>query len=707
ISLRRISNFDSPTPIPKHARDVVQGVGQELSPPSSAASSRPGPSGRLWQLQPSGRLEKWRGHLRNGLLPICPLDRLLRRRRLRRLVVERSRGGSQSSSPPLAQMLSPTRRLSKHPQPHQFRRQTQQWIATNPKIAGYKAEEALSRLWEEQKELFRRWEEQQQQQQQTQTPSADSSESAPAILLTTESVNLVLQAWCRSNNGEIGAERAERLLHWMEDLSAAESVEPAWSPFLPQPDYQSYATVIDAWSRAAAYESANPSRSAADATESKSGGRVSQSTKAGFECAKRAEELLMHMQRMHERRLQTTEGGEGSDNYNSDVQPDTRVFDLVLAGWSGVHGGTKASAIRAMRILDLMQELHHAQSREAPEWHDVALSKVQPNLSTYKAVLTAWARAARTLEGPDRAEEILRHMLSLSKAGNLGAEILPDVECFHMVMNAHADAIRERRKGDDGSSSAERARKVTALLDWMELLSLRGRTAKIRPTTETYRIALSAWVWSHHVDAPREAEGILYRMINAGDEGEGGANSLAVGVVGGAKRPHESSSVRPETRDFNTLINCCSFARRVGADKSSQDDESMLRMQLEHEEVFDVAEGALQTLLSLPYVQPDSATFAGIIGRASTWFRIQMTETTASSSSSGWPIAPPQGTVPAPRRRPRRRSGCGPRRGPDASTPTCCDSFDTRFPRRKITFAFARSLRSIGGKISKSNDLAY
>ena len=37
------------------------------------------------------------------------------------------------------------------------------------------------------------------EQQQTGTSTA----SQPAILLTTESVNLVLHAWCLSNNGEV------------------------------------------------------------------------------------------------------------------------------------------------------------------------------------------------------------------------------------------------------------------------------------------------------------------------------------------------------------------------------------------------------------------------------------------------------------------------------------------------------------------------
>ena len=262
-----------------------------------------------------------------------------------------------------------------------------------------------------------------------------------------------------------------------------------------------------------------------------------------------------------------------------------------------------------MRILDLMQEIHF-QSRDATSWQGLVLSKVQPNLQTYKLVLHAWA-ASHTVEGPDRAEEILRHMLSLSKAGNIGLEILPDAKCFHIVMKAHAEAIRKGIKGDDGSA-AERAHKVTALLDWMELLGVRSATSKIQPTSDSYRIALSAWVWSHHVDAPKEAESILYRMIRASQD----TKIVVTGDTASVKAQSDSCTVQPETRDFNTLINCCSFARRVGVDKSEEDKLSLFQRQVAHREIYNIAEGALHALISSPHAQPDSATFSGIIRAA-------------------------------------------------------------------------------------------
>jgi len=486
--------------------------------------------------------------------------------------------------------------ILKHPQEQIYQHQIQQWISANPKIAPYKAEEYLAKLWAEQQQLFNEWDDQNRA-----GSSTASSAARPTVLFTTDTVNLVLKAWCQSSNGETGALRAERLLRWMEGLHSNFSEGPLaqWESILPKPDYESYATVVEAWSRAAVFESKRPSEPSGLGIKNGKG-RVKhvipESTKLAFECAKRAEELLMSMQGAHEQRM------DSSPTYSNELQPDTQVFHSVLRSWANIQGGTKATAIRAMRILDLMQELHHYQSL-----HSNTEPKLQPNIETYKLLLRAWAHAAHTPEGPDRAEEILRHLLSMSKAGNMGADIMPDDECFHIVMKAHAESVRKRGasvmliEGEEiiFCSSVERARKVTALLDWMELIALRPNS-KIRPTTESYRIALSAWAWSRHVDAPKEAERILFKMIRANE----GSRMLSDNEV----------RVIPETKDFNTVINCCAFARGVGTNAEEWADDEVLEQQLrELEATYVVAEGAFEALLSSPCAQPDSATFRGMM----------------------------------------------------------------------------------------------
>jgi hypothetical protein len=481
--------------------------------------------------------------------------------------------------------------------------QIQKWISSNPKIAPYKSEEILSQLWVEQQKLM------------SEGGAATTSSTGPDsnnVLITTDTVNLVLQAWTHSNSGEMGACRAERLLFWMEGLADAGA-----DPWI-LPNYRSYALVIEAWSRAAVYEA---SRLGLNEGED-------EAKKVGFECARRCEDLLMHMQKMHELRccnsLQDEDdapSGRQSTFYSNDIQPDTHVFHHVLTAWGNIRG-SKATAMRATRILDLMQELHHYQSMDADTWQGVGVSKVQPNLVTYKILLRAWANTG-TAEGADRVEMILRHLLSISKAGNVGVEIYPDEECFHIVMKAHADSVHKRRKGGSTSSennAADRARQVVALLDWMELLASR-RAFKMKPNRETYRIAMSAWAWSRDIDAPKEAEAILFRMISASQlNSVEDAVDLILGGGSGktnSKRNATNSgacNVHPETRDFNTVINCCAFARGVGESPTElDDDEALLHLQQAKKEIFSIAESVFDSLLQSDCAKPDVDTFLGMI----------------------------------------------------------------------------------------------
>jgi hypothetical protein len=465
----------------------------------------------------------------------------------------------------------------------QAQQEIQNWIAANRKIAPYKAEEKLSQLWAEQVELM-------------------ECEMHPPVLVTTDTINLVLQAWTYSDAGVKGAVRAERLLHWMEGLGYSGSgLEPTMNEqsaeetvMYPVPDYRSYALVIEAWSRAAEYESSRASTSNEEAM------------KIGFECARKCEDLLMHMQKMHEVRLDSQDVGE-------DIQPDTNVFHHVLNAWGNIRG-TKATAMRATRILDLMQELHHYQSMNADTWQGVGVSKVQPSLVTYKALLRAWANTG-TAEGADQAELILRHLLSISKAGNIGVEIYPDAECFHVVMKAHADSVRKRRKGSS-ENAAERARQMVALLDWMELLASRKAHKNLKPTRETYRIVMSAWAWSRDVEAPKEAESVLFRMISASQLSD---VEDAVDIILGEKKLSSKGKKNkvceyPETRDFNTVINCAAFARGIGdVTTELNDDELVAQLQSERKEVFSIAEGVFDSLLKSEHAQPDSDTFLGMM----------------------------------------------------------------------------------------------
>ena len=486
----------------------------------------------------------------------------------------------------------------------QAHQEIQKFMTSNPKTAPYRAEEKLSQLWSQQMDLLDKYSDT--------ADTVNNQEASPILipnLVTIDLINLVLQSWTLSNS-EKGGIRAERILRWCESLHDYSNstnnntalVNKNYEWMYPIPNYKSYALTIEAWSRAAIY---------------------SKSKSHGFECAKRCEDVLMHMQKMHQERLRNPSLYTVSHEVCHDIQPDNNVFHHVLNAWGTIPG--KATAMRATRILDLMQELHHYQSINADSstWQGVQVLNVQPNLTTYKILIQAWANTG-TAEGADRAELILRHLLSISKAGN---NVGVDVESFHIVMKSHADSVRKRHRmrSSEHHTARERAGQVVALLDWMELLASRRHKTyycKIRPTRESYRIAMRAWAWSHDVDAPKEAEGILWRMISASQSSENGLGDVVEKILSDVKDPGTNKNGKagtnceyhPETRDFNTVINCCAFSRGIGEVTAEiDDDEAVLRLQQSRKEVFAIAENVLDSLMKSEHAQPDSDTFLGMI----------------------------------------------------------------------------------------------
>jgi len=289
--------------------------------------------------------------------------------------------------------------------------------------------------------------------------------------------------------------------------------------------------------------------------------------KEGYECAKRAEEILEWMELLRQ-------SASSANGYYSDVRPNTQCFASVINAWA--YRCTPGSAVRAMRIFDLMIDLHAA-GDEA----------VKPTTRAYYAVLSAWARSGGR-NSADKAEDILRHMDALASAAANddeaeSLEVRPNVHCFNAAMMAHAYS-----RG--GSESAQRAE---ALLDWMEKLYHDGDEGA-RPNTRSYRLVMSAWAWSRSNDAPSRTESILQRMIAASREG--------------------NHVVMPCTRDFNTVISCCAYVQQPDIGIDTKVEEEILGVAERGEgDPLRVAFSTLDALGESPHYSANSTTFSTLI----------------------------------------------------------------------------------------------
>jgi len=208
----------------------------------------------------------------------------------------------------------------------------------------------------------------------------------------------------------------------------------------------------------------------------------------------RAEDLL---QSMYERSI---------SGRQPDVTPNTISFNSVIYAWASVRD--RAGAQRAEAILERMEQLHAKENENQGNGGDV-----RPNRRSYSAVINAWAQAkdgTRNNAGDDqvspaeRAEQILRHMISLHKdAGR--SDLSPDVFCFTNTMNAWAR-----------STAPYKALRVEKLLHMMEN-TCRAGDISAKPNNYTYTAAISACAFTspgqHSSDALRVASDLLDRII--------------------------------------------------------------------------------------------------------------------------------------------------------------------------------------------------
>jgi len=207
-----------------------------------------------------------------------------------------------------------------------------------------------------------------------------------------ESFRSVILAWSQMHNKEeFSAHRAHRVLLWMLHLYQSGINDKAC------PDTELINSVLHAWALSHHEDAPN-----------------------------KTEEILILMDNLQR------------DKGIASVQPNLFSFNQVLTAWS--KSGSSIAATRAQDILDYMemysQQPHH-------EW-------LQPNIVSYAAAATAWGRVGSE-DSATRAEEILKRVERKFLSGT-DPRPCPDTILYNFVIEAHAKS--------NASDSFWRARKV-------------------------------------------------------------------------------------------------------------------------------------------------------------------------------------------------------------------------------------------------------
>lgn len=269
------------------------------------------------------------------------------------------------------------------------------------------------------------------------------------------------------------------------------------------------------------------------------------------EAAKKAEEVLVRMEKMHQ---------EG----NNAVQPSLMSFNISLCAWAKIRdiSGAKhaeriltrmearrntglsginpdivsyatcidawakssdfEAGVRAQTLLDRMQE---------------ETAKLTPNLIVYNSVISAWG-ASRDPRAGDRALDILDQI-----------DLRQDIEPDHFTFSSVIHALAQQR-------DPEVSNKTEALLNRMEERGL-------VPTTLTYNTVMNAVALSGSESAGYKAEAILSHMGRKADVVSFNTAIKAWALSGShekavkAQKLLENMTVDPDLVTFNTLLNAC------------------------------------------------------------------------------------------------------------------------------------------------------
>jgi pentatricopeptide repeat protein len=251
----------------------------------------------------------------------------------------------------------------------------------------------------------------------------------------------------------------------------------------------------------------------------------------------RADEIVRHMEELYEK-------GE------IDTHPDTVHYSILCATWS--KSGDKRAATRVVDILSKMKQKDRA-----------GTPNVRPNTRTYNSCLDALCRAGET----DKAEELLYHMLALTRDGDRDAR--PDAFSFNVVISGFT---RSRKVGA--------GRRAESILD--RFIEFSEEYPSVRPDIRSFTHIIAHYARAKNVpDAPYRAEYILNQLVSLFQSGQnnlspnvyafttvmdayasqkhpdaGEYGERLVQTMRKLKRKYNATDLQINTGVMNTVLNC-------------------------------------------------------------------------------------------------------------------------------------------------------
>jgi len=197
------------------------------------------------------------------------------------------------------------------------------------------------------------------------------------------------------------------------------------------------------------------------------------------------------------------------DGKQSKIKQDTISFTSVIDAWA--NSNTKGSAKKACAILDLMEKMSKISSSQSSEIDYNVVIVPRPNRVTYNICLSALARS-RERNSAIKAEKLVERMEQQYKESNNDLSIKPDVVSYQSLIFAWSNS---REWG-----APQRAEEILKYLDDLH----KAGDESLRPNAYCFAAAINAWSKSVEKDKVKRAWNILKYMQElhkSGDIDEG------------------------------------------------------------------------------------------------------------------------------------------------------------------------------------------
>jgi Pentatricopeptide repeat domain/PPR repeat len=167
---------------------------------------------------------------------------------------------------------------------------------------------------------------------------------------------------------------------------------------------------------------------------------------------------------------------------NADMKPDTVCWNIAIQGWAQAGDGPRAEALLNEMLQGYLADRENAAA---------------PNVITFSAVLSAWAKTQKNHQASARAETILQQMKQLSKSGSL-PNVKPNVISYSIVLDCLAYAR--------STSAALRAEDILREMKASD-------DPNVQPNVVSYNSVIKAWSLSRDPNALFKVTALVKEMI--------------------------------------------------------------------------------------------------------------------------------------------------------------------------------------------------